>query len=357
METTNNYKELFDILNTENQSKKIVDILILMVCLGVIFDRKLDAIIYRKLILDNKDYAGFKLIESLKKSMDIKLMISRLYLIFMNQPIYFKYFVDLPLNIQKELIEKYPVLLKKSGFDANTSFNIFELELDKKPISKKEFELPESTNFAGKDLLPSFEKPQETEINIIKTYIEEQPNIQNNVRGVESDNLKEKNKSNHGGNRFADSEDINLIEDLKRINISPSNKFNYAGKPKVKLNSILRNGNTYPRNRQVALNALAHANYECEIYPDHATFFRRGTNVKYTEPHHLIPLAFSENFSFSLDVEENIVSLCSNCHNNLHYGEGVKVLLSFLYKSRIELLKTVGLDLSYEALLVMYNIL
>ena len=46
----------------------------------------------------------------------------------------------------------------------------------------------------------------------------------------------------------------------------------------------------------------------------------------------LVPLAYSDKFNVSLDVEENLVSLCSNCHNNLHYGKAFESLLKKLYK-------------------------
>lgn len=46
----------------------------------------------------------------------------------------------------------------------------------------------------------------------------------------------------------------------------------------------------------------------------------------------LVPLAYSDKFNVSLDVEENLVSLCSNCHNNLHYGKDFESLLKKLYK-------------------------
>lgn len=79
---------------------------------------------------------------------------------------------------------------------------------------------------------------------------------------------------------------------------------------------------------------MAHANYECEIDVSHPTFIRKKSDKKYTEPHHLIPMAFSDEFDVSLDVEENIVSLCSNCHNQIHYGKDADVLLRKLYEER-----------------------
>ena len=67
-------------------------------------------------------------------------------------------------------------------------------------------------------------------------------------------------------------------------------------------------------------------------------------------------MAYQDDFQYSLDVEENIVSLCSNCHNEIHYGINAKNLLIKLYYQRIELLKAKGLDISLDKLLEYYNL-
>lgn len=112
----------------------------------------------------------------------------------------------------------------------------------------------------------------------------------------------------------------------------------------------------YPRNQSISQFALLQANYKCEINIEHKTFIKKSHNVPYTEPHHLIPLAFADNFDVSLDVPENIISLCSNCHNQLHYGKDIVVILNRLYESRKKQLEKVGLKISFEELLWMYNI-
>lgn len=85
------------------------------------------------------------------------------------------------------------------------------------------------------------------------------------------------------------------------------------------------------------------------------TFLRKNSGKPYTEPHHLIPMAFSDEFPVSLDVEENIVSLCSNCHNHIHYGQGAEELLKKLYLERRDALKSVGLEISLDQLLGFYK--
>jgi 5-methylcytosine-specific restriction protein A len=73
------------------------------------------------------------------------------------------------------------------------------------------------------------------------------------------------------------------------------------------------------------------------------------------EPHHLIPLQFQNQFAHSLDIEENIVSLCSNCHNQLHYGKGSNRILQKLFNERIGYLRKAGIVITFEELLDLYD--
>lgn len=152
-----------------------------------------------------------------------------------------------------------------------------------------------------------------------------------------------------------EKEDDKLVSGLKNINVNVEG-FEYTGVPKAKPEPSYVGGHkTYKRDKQVALNALAHAHYECEIDVNHPTFIRKKSDKKYTEPHHLVPMAFSDDFLVSLDREENIVSLCSNCHNQIHYGQDADKLIEKLYYERKEALESVGIKISLEKLLSMYG--
>lgn len=121
--------------------------------------------------------------------------------------------------------------------------------------------------------------------------------------------------------------------------------------PPIFINQIAVNR----RDRKTAWRALAFAKHLCEIDNQHKSFIRKWIKVYYMEPHHLIPLAYADEFDVSLDVEENIVSLCSNCHNQLHYGEDYEELLWTLYQSRKELLEKAGIVITFERLKKMYQ--
>lgn len=159
---------------------------------------------------------------------------------------------------------------------------------------------------------------------------------------------------------FEEIVDDNLVADLKQASLgNAADDFEYKGEPKKKQAPLFTNGHrTYPRDKQTAINALAHAHYECEctIGEEHPTFVRKKSDKNYTEPHHLVPMSESDKFDVSLDVEENIVSLCSNCHNKIHYGRDAKEMIMQLYNVRKEALASVGIHVTLPELLEMYNI-
>lgn len=111
----------------------------------------------------------------------------------------------------------------------------------------------------------------------------------------------------------------------------------------------------YPRKQNESKNALRRAQYLCEVDNSHFVFKRRNSSDNYTEPHHLIQLSAYRDFpGIDLDREQNIVSLCSNCHNMLHYGASYKEVLHELYVQRKEFLKQIGIVVSFEQLVSYY---
>lgn len=110
------------------------------------------------------------------------------------------------------------------------------------------------------------------------------------------------------------------------------------------------------RDPQRAVDALEHADFLCEFDKKDKTFLRKN-GTPYTEPHHLIPMSKYRLFDHRVDVMENIVSLCSHCHNLLHYGQfkDKKPILDKLYQERKEALNKCGLALSLEQLYSFYK--
>ncbi|MCL2838177.1 MAG: hypothetical protein FWE04_03805 [Oscillospiraceae bacterium] len=130
-------------------------------------------------------------------------------------------------------------------------------------------------------------------------------------------------------------------------------------KPKGNAAKIIGSRKIYTRNPVISQRALALADHLCEVDATHTSFIRRNADVLYMEPHHFIPMKETERFEVSLDRERNIICLCSNCHNLLHYGnkESVKKMLTFLFKKRkLALTKILGRQLSLEELFKIYQV-
>ena len=154
-----------------------------------------------------------------------------------------------------------------------------------------------------------------------------------------------------------ETEDDELVRKIRYSNmVGQTAIFEYIGMPRKVKEPVDKDGvRIFPRDRQTAVNALVHAGFTCEIDPRHLTFIRKHSDKPYTEPHHLIPLAMQDQFDVSLDVEENIISLCSNCHNEIHYGKDSDRLIQKLYEKRKDHLARAGIAISEKNLLLMYG--
>lgn len=151
--------------------------------------------------------------------------------------------------------------------------------------------------------------------------------------------------------------DKELNEDVDAILsvYSTEREETYYPEPKKKPEAQLRSEKkVYPRDRKTSINALIRANHKCEVDENHPSFIRKNNTLNYTEPHHLIPMAYQDSFENSIDVEANIVALCSNCHNQIHYGKEAELLLVNLFDKRKEELLKAGLPISQIELLDLY---
>ena len=98
--------------------------------------------------------------------------------------------------------------------------------------------------------------------------------------------------------------------------------FDISTLPSEKPTKVRVNGSDkWPRDKRVGKAAIKVANYKCELDASHTTFTSGSNLVQYMEPHHLIPISNQDKFAQRLDIVENIVSLCPNCHCQIHYAE------------------------------------
>ena len=132
----------------------------------------------------------------------------------------------------------------------------------------------------------------------------------------------------------------------------------YIPKPEVKSEKKeYGSGKVASRNKTIAGKALKRADFLCEANPEHESFLRKIPRVNYTEPHHIIPLQFDDEFEYSLDVQANIISLCSNCHNEIHYGADARTLLVALWNKRKKEIFSAGIGIMKNGASVDINIL
>lgn len=126
----------------------------------------------------------------------------------------------------------------------------------------------------------------------------------------------------------------------------------YQAAPANKKTQIV---SSFVRSLAVANKALATAKFKCELDPLHTTF--QGMSGKpYMEAHHLIPMCRQGEFKFSLDVVENIVCLCPNCHRLVHHANKAirEAALKTLYTKRLSFFTGAPLNLPLKELLKMY---
>lgn len=113
----------------------------------------------------------------------------------------------------------------------------------------------------------------------------------------------------------------------------------------------------WKRNPRIAIMALEKAGYSCENNATHETFKVRDGNHLFMEGHHLIPVQFQDDFDYSLDVPENIISLCPNCHRLIHRAKPKiqAAMIERFLKLRRSLLFERGLQLDLKKLINYYN--
>ena len=83
------------------------------------------------------------------------------------------------------------------------------------------------------------------------------------------------------------------------------------------------------------------------------------TGFHYVEAHHLVPIAKQTELGVNLDIPQNIIALCPNCHRAVHHAEKASRLkiLQILYSMRNSKLQSAGIKISLIELAKMYNCL
>ncbi|WP_411954772.1 MrcB family domain-containing protein [Alkalibacillus sp. S2W] len=130
--------------------------------------------------------------------------------------------------------------------------------------------------------------------------------------------------------------------------------------PKERPHPITNNGGSkrWSRNANTAATALYLSNYKCSFDQHHTTFISKKTGKSFMESHHLVLMNLQSMYKNDLDRLVNIISLCPNCHRAIHHGtDDIKEkILRKLYVDRHEMLKSVGIEITFEQLKKAYGI-
>lgn len=164
-----------------------------------------------------------------------------------------------------------------------------------------------------------------------------------------------------------------IYNPLENLLSDPSNLILAAKKCReeeiISNNQLHINIKEFTRQYPEKIKALKNSKNKCalENLNRHCVYFERRNkitnipNERYLEVHHLIPLSSTiPNSSFKcdhLDKYENMVCLCGNCHNQIHYGmeKDVELILKNLYELKELELKKVGLNIGVKKLISIYN--
>lgn len=87
-------------------------------------------------------------------------------------------------------------------------------------------------------------------------------------------------------------------------------------------------------------------------------FTAKANDKNYLELHHFIPREFRNDFSYSIEVLANYVTLCPRCHRQIHLAvdRERKYLINALYSDRCDRLKVVGLEIDQKKIYEYYKI-
>lgn len=111
------------------------------------------------------------------------------------------------------------------------------------------------------------------------------------------------------------------------------------------------------RNKAKGDFVLKQQNYKCQVDLSHKSFIT-PSGMPYMEKHHLISMKFYEEYENDLDDINNIVSLCPNCHRQIHLGDkkDVSKIIEILFTKQKDLLTSSGLSINLDELKKKYGI-
>ena len=142
-------------------------------------------------------------------------------------------------------------------------------------------------------------------------------------------------------------DDIQDIDDIHRM---PDRGIDSTGRKRYKTQKKIRDA------------VLEKAHYKCDCDDQRHFYFESVDLHNYVEGHHVVPMNRQEEYYFdssiNLDVPNNIVALCPNCHCQIHLGSRqarLKILSELYVRNKAKLL-VLNPNLTLSILASYYNI-
>jgi hypothetical protein len=140
------------------------------------------------------------------------------------------------------------------------------------------------------------------------------------------------------------------IENIDNIHRMPEKGLDHTGRKRYKTQKKIRDA------------VLESAKYLCNCN-DLKHFYFEATDLhNYVEGHHIVPMNRQEEYYFdktvNLDISQNIVALCPNCHCQIHLGSRqarLKILSEILVRNKAQLISFAP-NLTLSLLASYYNI-
>lgn len=140
------------------------------------------------------------------------------------------------------------------------------------------------------------------------------------------------------------------LEDINDIHRKPERGIDSTGRKRFKTNKKIRDS------------VLAKANYLCDCNDSKHFYFESVELDNYVEGHHIVPMNRQQEYYFdssiNLDIPNNIVPLCPNCHSQIHLGSRqarLKIISELYVRNKAKLL-SINPNLTLSILASYYNI-
>lgn len=161
-----------------------------------------------------------------------------------------------------------------------------------------------------------------------------------------------------------ETEIVDVLDTVSAVDISQIHKMDNRDIPEEYIDETIETGrqkikatfNTRKKQARIL------SNYTCvleKINNCQQIYFTAKTSGKtYLELHHFIPQEFRNDFSYSIEVLANYITLCPRCHRQIHLAvdRERQHLINFIYNDRNPRLQIVGLKLDLKEIYEYYGI-